>query len=491
MSETAKDTPKETKKKKKGEGLSAFSILAIILVALGIITMIMAACNVQGVEGATIADITTAPILGFADALPVCLFVLVLGGFLGVVGETGALDDGIGALVHKMNGKEILLIPILMIIFSIGGTTYGMWEETVPFALLLAATMVAAGYDTLTGVAIVLAGAGCGVLGSTVNPFAVGAAVDALSSTGIEVNQGIILGLGAVLWICSITIAIIYVMRYARRVKDDRSKSYLTADEVADMNATFSGEEGEAATGDKADPTLTGRQKATLIVFGITFVIMIIGFIPWGEFGIDIWGWTTFLVGVPLGEWYFNEASTWFLLMTIIIGFVAWMGEPRFIKAFLNGAADMISVVLIIAVARSITVLMGETGLDQWILNAAAGALSGVASFVFAPASLVLYMLLTVLIPSSSGMATVSMPIMGPLAAQLGFSVEVMIMIFVAGSGLVNLITPTAGALVGGLALAKVKYATWLKFFLKLFIILAVMCLVVLTLAMMFIPATA
>ncbi len=475
----------ETKKKKKSGGLSAFSILAIILVALAIITVIMAACNVQGIEGASIADVTTAPILGFADALPVCLFVLILGGFLGVVAETGALDDGIGALVHKLGGKEILLIPVLMVLFSIGGTTYGMWEETVPFALLLAATMVAAGYDSLTGVAIVILGAGCGVLGSTVNPFAVGAAVDALSGTGIVVNQGIILGLGAVLWITSIVISIIYVMRYAKKVKADNTKSLLTAEERKDMEDLYpeDAEEGKV-------PTLTGKQKATLIVFAITFIVMIIGFIPWGEFGVDIWGWTSFLVGLPLGEWYFDEASTWFLLMTIIIGFVAWLGEGRFIKAFLNGAADMISVVLIIAVARSITVLMGETGLDIWILENASNALKDVASFIFAPASYLLYLLLSVLIPSSSGMATVSMPIMGPLAAQLGFSVEVMIMIFVAGNGLINLITPTAGALVGSLGLSKVSYTTWVKFLLKLFIILAVVSVVILTLAMMFIPAT-
>ncbi len=229
---------------------------------------------------------------------------------------------------------------------------------------------------------------------------------------------------------------------------------------------------------------MTGKQKWTLVVFAFTFVVMIVGFIPWGEFGIDVFGWSAFLTGLPLGEWYFNEASTWFLLMTIIIGFVAWLGEGRFVKAFLNGAADMISVVLIIAVARSVTVLMGETGLDVWLLEQAAGALNGVASFVFAPLGMLIFMGLSVLIPSSSGLATVSMPIMAPLADQLGFSVEATIMLFVAASGIVNLITPTSGALVGGLALAKLQYSTWVKFFLKLFVILTVVSMVLLTVAM-------
>ncbi len=160
------------------------------------------------------------------------------------------------------------------------------------------------------------------------------------------------------------------------------------------------------------------------------------------------------------------------------------MGESRFVKTFLNGAADMMSVVLIIAVARSITILMGETGLDIWILDNAANALNGMAPFVFAPLSFLLYIVLSFLIPSSSGMATVSMPILGGLAAKLNLSVETMVMIYSAGNGLVNLFTPTSGAIMGGLALAKVDYTTWLKFGAKLFIVLGVVCVVILTAAM-------
>jgi uncharacterized ion transporter superfamily protein YfcC len=419
-----------------------------------------------------------------------------------------------------------------------------MWEETVPFYLLLAATMVAAGYDSIVGAAIVVAGAGCGVLGSTVNPFATGVAIAALDGTGISVNQGIIIGLGVVLWLVCLTISCIYIVRYAKRVKKDPSKTKLTADEVAIMHENFDqgvesdivDESGKALPAEAAVPKLTGKQKATLIVFALTFVIMIVSFIPWEDLGVNFFnegsvteevtttvdadaitsvyndstgaeltfnsdvdatqtesvetqqGWSAFLTGVPMGQWYFDEASTWFLLMAIIIGFVAWMGEGRFVKVFIQGAADMMSVVLIIAVARSITVLMGETGLDVWILTNAANALEGVASFVFAPLSFLLYLVLSFLIPSSSGMATVSIPIMGPLASNLGFSVEVMIMIFVAANGLINLITPTAGALVGGLQMAKISFSTWLRFFIKLFVILAVVCLVILTAAMMLIP---
>lgn len=530
MAEKVKD------KSKKKRSISSFTILLIMLIVLAVITVVMSFAGVEGVEGATIANVATAPVKGFTDALPVCLFVLILGGFLGIITETGALDAGIAALVKKLKGNELILIPILMFIFSIGGTTYGMCEETVPFYLLLAATMVAAGFDSVVGAATVLLGAGCGVLGSTVNPFAVGAAVDSLSGTGIAINQGTIILLGIVLWLVTLAISIVFVMRYAKKVKANKGSTIMSLQEQETMKEEF-GEAQQETADAEANPSrklMTGRQKGALIVFALTFVVMIVGFIPWGDFNINVFdagaaseevvtpitgeeiaaswddaqvggaleipegvegtvtedvaisdGWSSFLTGVPLGGWYFDEASTWFLIMAIVIGVVGGLSESRFVKAFINGAADMMSVVLIIALARSITVLMGETGLDMWILENAANALAGMSAIIFAPLSFLLYVVLSFLIPSSSGMATVSMPIMGPLANNLGFSPDVMIMIFSAGNGLVNLFTPTSGAIMGGLALAKVEYSTWLKFGAKLFIILGVVCMVILTAAML------
>ncbi|MBR5259087.1 MAG: YfcC family protein [Eggerthellaceae bacterium] len=521
--------------KKQRRTLSSFAILLIILVALALVTVAMSFAGVKGIEGASIAGVMTAPVRGFTDALPVCLFVLVLGGFLGIVAETGALDAGIAALVKKLKGNELVLIPILMFVFSIGGTTYGMCEETVPFYLLLAATMVAAGFDSVVGAAVVLLGAGCGVLGSTVNPFAIGAAVDALSGTDLVVNQAVIIALGVVLWLVTLAISIVFVMRYAKKVKADKGSTILSLQEQKVMEEAYAGVEADVAA-DLAhpdDPTMTGRQKATLVVFALTFVVMIVGFIPWEDLGVGLFnegatyeevvapvsegeivevfdeatgsslaldpgaggvatfveqiseGWSAFLTGLPLGQWYFDEASTWFLLMALVIGVIGGLSESRFVKSFIGGAADMMSVVLVIALARSITVLMADTGLDMWILEHAAHALAGMSAIVFAPLSYALYLLLSFLIPSSSGMATVSMPIMGPLAAELGFSVETMIMIFSAGNGLINMITPTSGAIMGGLALAKIDYTTWVKFSTKLIVLLGVVCVIILTGAML------
>lgn len=489
-------TVTETAKKKRGMP-SSFTILLALLAIVAVITVIVSGTSGGAVTAARLSDFCTAPILGFADALPVCLFVMILGGFLGMMTETGALDNGIAVLVQKLKGNEIMLVPVLMLIFSLGGTTYGMCEETVPFYALLAATMMAAGFDPMVGAATVLLGAGCGCLGSTVNPFAVGAAVDALTGVGIEVNQSIIIGLGAVLWIVTTAMSIVFVMNYAKKVKADKGSTILSMQELKDAEEAH----GKAASEVHKEVKLTGRQKGVLIAFAFTFVVMIVGFIPLADLNEGVanffdagavydadgnavvQGWSALITGLPIGQWYFDEASTWFFLMAVLIGIIGGLSEKQIVNTFITGAADMMSVVLVIALARGISVLMANTGLDVFVLDAAANALAGLSGVIFAPMSFLVYFGLSFLIPSTSGMATVSMPIMGPLAVKLGFSPEVMVMIFSAAIGVVNLFTPTSGAIMGGLALAKIEWTTWLKFALKLIVALSVVCAVILTVA--------
>ena len=489
-------TMTETAKKKRGMP-SSFTILLALLAIVAVITVIVSGTSGGAVTAARLSDFCTAPIKGFADALPVCLFVMILGGFLGMMTETGALDNGIAVLVQKLKGNEIMLIPVLMLIFSLGGTTYGMCEETVPFYALLAATMMAAGFDPMVGAATVLLGAGCGCLGSTVNPFAVGAAVEALTGVGIEVNQSIIIGLGAVLWIVTTAMSIFFVMSYAKKVKADKGSTILSMQELKDAEEAH----GKAASEVHKEVKLTGRQKGVLIAFAFTFVVMIVGFIPLADLNEGVanffdagavydadgnavvQGWSALITGLPIGQWYFDEASTWFFLMAVLIGIIGGLSEKQIVNTFITGAADMMSVVLVIALARGISVLMANTGLDVFVLDAAANALAGLSGVIFAPMSFLVYFGLSFLIPSTSGMATVSMPIMGPLAVKLGFSPEVMVMIFSAAIGVVNLFTPTSGAIMGGLALAKIEWTTWLKFALKLIVALSVVCAIILTVA--------
>ena len=464
-------------KKKKGS-ISAYSILLLIIIVLALVTFF-----VPGVEKANLATIVMAPYNGFLDAIDVCVFVLVLGGFLSVVTKTGALDAGIKALVKKLHGNELVLIPVLMSVFALGGTTYGMCEETVGFYALISATMVAAGFDTVVAAATILLGAGIGCLGSTVNPFATGIASDAIVSLGINVDQSVVIGLGLFLTVVNLVIAIMFVLNYAKKVKNEKGSILSSLEHDAMMEAY-----GKEYTAEADD--FNGRKKAVLCVFALMFVVMIISVIPWdGLFGeewlLGVFGWSEFLTGQPLGWWWFGELAMWFFLGSIVIGIIGGLNEKEIVDAFIFGAGDIISVVLVIAVARGASVLMTQTGLSDWILSSASSALANVPGFVYAPASYLLYLGLSFLIPSTSGCASVTMPIMGPLTTELGHNPAVIVMIFSAASGLINLFTPTSGVVMGGLKIAKVEYSTWLKWAGKLILLLGVVNCVILTVAML------
>lgn len=287
------------KQKKQFRMPTAFTVLILLTIVVAVITRFIPA-----ITPATVADVIMAPIDGFASALGVALFVLVLGGFLGVVMKTGALNAGITAVVKKLNGKETWMIPILMFLISLGGTTYGMFEETIAFYALVTSTMVAAGFDSLTSASTILLGSTAGVLGATVNPFSVSASVAALNSVGIETNQTIIILVGGISWLLCYVVGAVFVMRYARKVKGNKAASMLTADEWAEVEKEYGGEKQP-----EANSVFTLRQKIVLVLFGLSFVVMIVGMIPWGSFGIHLFDHTGFLTGVNLGDWYFSELT--------------------------------------------------------------------------------------------------------------------------------------------------------------------------------------
>lgn len=469
--------------------ITAFTIIFCIIIALGIISWLLPDAEFidstivdgSGVVAASLSDILMAPILGFEDAVDVSIFILVLGGLLAIVTKTGALEQGIKVLVKKLKGNELLLIPILMFIFSVGGTTYGMLEETVGFYALLAFTMVAAGMDTVVASATVLLGAGSGVLGSTINPFATGAAIAALPE-GVEVNQGIIIFLGVILWLVSYAISVYFVMTYAAKVKKNKGSTILSLQEQKAMEETYADKDAN-----KIEAKLSKKQTITLILFLLTFVIMIIGFIPWADLGIEAFSaegnWSSFLTGSGFGSWWFYDAATLFFIMAIIIGIINGFKENEIVNTFIDGAKDILSVVLIIAVARGASVLMKTTYLDNYIIVNAANALQNMPEFIFTPLNFLLHIFLSVLVPSSSGLASLSTPIMGGLSNALSYSNEVTVMTMVAANGLVNLITPTCGAIMGGLALAKVEYSTWVKWAGKIVVIIGLAVMIILTLA--------
>lgn len=479
--------------KKKRRSLNTFVILLVVLLAVSIVTWIASGQTYTGfdeetgeavemaVQGASLSDILMAPIAGWHDAGDVIGFVFCLGIFLSILNATGALETGIQVLVKALHGKELVLVWILMFLFSIGGTTYGMGEETVGFYILLAATMMAAGFDPMVGAATVLLGAGSGVLGSTLNPFATGAAV---AAAGVDVNMGTIFVVAIILWLGTFILSALFVTAYAKKVKDGKG-SILTAEQISECKAAYG-----TSTEISSNVRLTGRQKGVLIVFAFSFLIMILGFIPWGSLNEGIYnalGFTSVITGSQLGDWYFNEAATWFLLMGFVMGFIGLEDKKKLMPCVINGFTDMISVNLVIALARATTVIMSSTGLGAWLVEASITALtaSGLPAPIFGFLDYVLHVGLSFLVPSSSGLAGLSSPIVSPIVAGMGWSVETSIMINVAANGFVNLFTPTCGFIMGGLALARVPWDTWVKWSAKLLAVIAVFSAVVLTVAMM------
>ena len=390
-------------------------------------------------------------------AIDVALFILVIGGFLGVTMKTGAIQAGIGRLVRKLEGRERLMVPALMIVFALGGTSYGMAEESLAFYALVITVLIAAGYDALTGAAVVLLGCGIGTLGSTINPFATGIAS---GFAGVSISDGLVGRL--IILIVGLAIGIFFVLRYADRVKADPSKSV-----VSDMRAA--NEERFRAESEGGEIELTGTHKLILAVFGLAFLVMMYGVIPWEDMG----------VGLPTWWWWFPEMTGSFLLFAIVIGLIGRMGEGTFTGTFVDGARDLLGVALIIGIARGITVIMNNGEITDTVLHWCELALGDVGESTFAIVMFLLFLPLSFLIPSSSGLATVAMPIMAPLATFVDVPEELVVTAYQSASGLMNLFIPTSAVVMGGLAIARVPYDRYLRWVWPLLAALAVLSIVV------------
>ena len=396
-------------------------------------------------------DVLMAPIAGFydpdsyaANAIDVALFVLLLGGFLGVVNATGAIDTGMRSAMRAMQGREIWMIPILMSLFAIGGTTYGMAEETLAFYAILLPVVLRAGFDAVTGVAIVLIGAGIGVLGSTINPFATIIASDAAS---IPFTQGMILRF--FILIGGLAICIAYVTRYASRVKAQNTRSVVAHQWDAHKRHFLQDDNGKGG-----DDALTGQQKIILVVFAATFVVM-------------IWG-------VSSQGWWMAKMGALFLGAAIVVGLIGRLGEKRLTGAYLDGARDLLGVALIIGLARGIVVVMENGRIADTILHASEQTLGGLSDMAFISTMFGIEVGMSFFVPSSSGLAVLSMPILAPLADFAGVGRDLVVTAYQSANGLVNLINPTFAVVVGGLAIGRVPYDRWIVFIWPLLVILTI-----------------
>jgi uncharacterized ion transporter superfamily protein YfcC len=378
-----------------------------------------------------ISDIFKAPINGFIDAAEVVGFVLLVGGAFGIVNKTGAIEAGIGHIISKMKGLQFLIIPISMILFGLGGTTFGMCEETLPFYMIFIPLMVSLGYDSLTGIAVVFVGAATGTAASTINPFSVGIA-QALAN--IAPGSGI--GYRSIIFVVFMSISITFVMIYANKVKKNPEKSIVL--ELDRKNREH------FIIDDSGIKKFTVRELAVLLVFIVGMAIMV--------------------YGVVANGWYIPEICMVFCAIGVLSGIFGGLNQEEIVNSFLSGAKDLIAAGLAIALARGIVIIAQNGYIIDSILNSAAQLLHGLPKSVFITLTFLLESTLTLLIPSSSGLASLTIPVLAPLGDLVEVSSQQIITAFQFGSGLTNMITPTSGVLMGALAVARVPWDKWVRF---------------------------
>lgn len=383
-------------------------------------------------------QILLAPISGVYDTIDIILFVFILGGCIGVLNYMGAFNAAIAVLSKVTKGKEYILIILITIIIAAGGTTFGLAEETIALYPILVPVFLAAGYDVMTCIAAIYMGSSIGTMFPTINPFSAG---NASNAAGISLADG--MGIRTVALVLGVLISLVYILRYAKKVKDDPTKSICY--EQYEYHMQKFGHQGEV-------PEFTVRMKLSLLVFGASFAVLVWGLVSQG--------------------WWFDMMTALFLGCSILLAFTSGIGEKNFMDQFIGGAADLMSVALVVGVARGINIILENGMVSDTILEFFSGVISGMNPFVFIILMMLVFIVLGFFISSSSGLAVLSVPIMAPLADTVGVSRAAIVSAYAYGLGLISFITPT-GLVLATLAMVDVTYDKWLKFIMPLMGIMA------------------
>ena len=409
-------------------------------------------------------------------AVGVFAFVLAIGAFMTMVLATGALDVAIGKLAFAVRGRPWLVIVAVMLLFSLLGTTMGWADETLGFYALLIPLMLALGYDRMVVAGMIIASATVGAMASTVNPFSVGVASE---FAGVGLGDGI--GLRWIGWVVLTTLTIAYVVRYAERAKADPAKSlvgFLPEDEELVKK--------EASA---ADLTLTGRQKIVLAITAFTFALLVFSVIPWDSI-FDLSVEVDPITHQPLPHdpwwnlgWWFPELVALFLVASVVVGLVAGYGEKQITGNIMRGFGDFIGAGVAVILARGVTVILNNTQTIDTILNWMENAVGGTSAVTFTGLVLIINTGIAFIIPSSSGHATLAMPLLAPLGDFADVSRPLVVTSWSWGAGIARFITPTSAVVMAGIALAGVRYDKWIRFMLPLMAILAVAGFVMLGIA--------
>lgn len=391
-------------------------------------------------------DVLQAPTRGIQEAIEVVAFILIVGGSFQVITKTGAITSGMGRVVRRFKNKDILIIPIAMVLFALGGTSFGMAEETLPFFAIFMPIMMSMGFDSMTAFMVVFVGARTGYIASTINPFNV---LIAQGILGIQGNPQ--LWLRMIAWVVLTAVAITWVVLYARRVKKNPESSITFEDDIA-KKVEFAADESAL------DAEFTGRQKGVLAVFIAGMCLIIWGLVTQG--------------------WYMNEISAVFLAMGLLAGVIAGFSQDVIAQEFVAGIADFAFSAIVVGLARGILVIASDGMIIDTILNALATGLGGIPAVLFTTLLYAVENLLAILVPSSSGLAALTAPIFGPLTELMGLNPEAAVWALSMGSATMSLICPTSAILVAGLGVCKIKLGQWWKTVWKFFLVVSLINIV-------------
>lgn len=378
----------------------------------------------------------------------VIFFLLIVGGVFGVITETGALEAGIGNLVKILGNRQLMMVPICIVVFSIISTTAACSEEYLAFLPLMYAACIACGFDSIVAVSLLWCSSAIGYAAGVANPFTTGIAHEI---AGLPTFSG--LGLRVVLLVVLNIVTILHVFRYASKIKKDPTKSPMY--EIDKANAT-------PIDMDQVQK-LTGRQIGVLLIFMGGFVMIAVLVITKG--------------------YYMDELSALFLLIGILSAVIGGIRPNRFCKSFVAGAKGMVYAGFMVGLCRTATNIMSDANVFDTIINAAGNLLSGLNDNVAACGMYIFHNLFDILVPSGSGQASITMPFMAPLSDLLGLTRQTSVLAFHMGDGFTNCITPTSGSFMAALAMCKVPWGKWFRYIAPLWAIWAVIACVFMVVA--------
>ena len=390
-----------------------------------------------------------APLEGIMAASEIIAFLFIVSGAIAIITKTRAIDAGITTAVKSFKGKEVLMIPIIMGLFSLGGAIFGMTEEAIPFVAMLIPLCLALGYDSIMAMGITYVGCIVGFATAMINPFSVGVAQ---SIANVPAGTGV--GFRTLIWAVTTVAATLFLMWYGRRIKRNPELSPVYEIDQARLDS-------QELENDEV--TFTGRHKLILLSIVVCLIGIIVGVLKFG-------------FAIP-------EISALFLALGVVAGLIGKLSLDEMATSFVNGAKDMIGAAIVVGFARGIVILAQDGQIIDTLLYQLSNFIGQLPSLIAGYVMFFVQMFINFFISSGSGQAALTMPIMAPLGELVGITPQTSILIFQFGDGFSNAMFPTSGVLMACLGVAGIPWSKWIKWILPLQLIFAAIALIFITIA--------